>query len=267
MLKQSLKIQDFERELKSFSRVVVCLSGGVDSCVLLALCVKNLGSENVKAFVGTSRYMIASEIDCAKQLCSSLGVEAEFCDVGLAEITNANPQNRCYLCKKNIFSLACAYAKSKDISFVLDGTNFDDLQQNRLGNIAKDELGIKSPFATAQIDKAQIREIAEQLGLQAISKKNSATCLMTRFQVGASVNESLLTSIEIAEQYLKNLGFSLVRVRHYGSYVQVQVASECVEKLLEKNVWDSVVAEFRKIGFLDVKVAKDGYKFGCMQKE
>ena len=266
-MKQNLKIQNFERELKGFSRVVVCLSGGVDSCVLLALCAKILGSENVKAFVGTARYMISSEIDCAKQLCSSLNVEAEFCDVGLAEITNANPQNRCYLCKKNIFSLACEYAKSKEISFVLDGTNFDDLQQNRLGNIAKDELGVKSPFAITQIDKAQIREIAEQLGLQAISKKNSATCLMTRFQVGASVDSSLLTSIELAEQYLKNLGFYLVRVRHYGSYVEIQVASEYVEKLLEENVFANVVAEFRKIGFFNVKVAKDGYKFGCMQKE
>jgi uncharacterized protein (TIGR00268 family) len=154
---------------------VVCLSGGVDSCVLLALCVKNLGSENVKAFVGTARYMISSEIDCAKQLCSNLNVEAEFCDVGLVEITNVNPQNRCYLCKKNIFSLANAYAKSNGISFVLDGTNFDDLQQNRLGNIAKDELGIKSPFATAQINKAQIRKIAEQLGLpERLTQTNSS---------------------------------------------------------------------------------------------
>lgn len=265
-MKQNSKILDFERLIKSFERVVVCLSGGVDSCVLVAYCAKVLGAENVCAFVGTANYMISSEIDYAKKLCRQLNVKIEFCDVGLGEITMGNPQNRCYLCKKNIFEKACAYANSIGFKFVLDGTNFDDLQQSRLGNIAKDELGVKSPFALTQISKTEIRELAIALGLKMLSQKTSATCLMTRFLVGANVDAKLLNSIELAEQYLRDLGFLLVRVRYYGKYVEIQVAPENVAELLKDDMQISIKEKFKQYGFFDVRVAKNGYDFGCMQK-
>ena len=99
-----------------------------------------------------------------------------------------------------------------------------------------------------------------------LSQKTSATCLMTRFLVGANVDAKLLNSIELAEQYLRDLGFLLVRVRCYGKYVEIQVAPENVAELLKADMQISIKEKFKQYGFFDVRVAKNGYDFGCMQK-
>ena len=167
------------------------MSGGLDSSTLLAFCVSVLGSENVLAIIGDASYMISDEIEYAKNLSVKLGVCVQEIDVGLDEILNGNPSDRCYLCKFNIFSKARIEAEKKGFKYLFDGSNTDDLVEKRLGDKAKLQLNIESPFVVCNINKQKVRNLATELGLHERVNRASATCLMTRFKMGRAVSLSV----------------------------------------------------------------------------
>ncbi len=255
------KIQSLERAVLSYDRVIVCLSGGVDSSVLLKFCAEILGAENVVAVIGTARYMLSGEINFAKELCEELNVRVVEIDVFAMEIMRANPPDRCYICKRKIFLGAMEVAKKLGISMVLDGTNFDDLSQIRQGMRAKSQLNIISPFADCGIGKAQIRALAREMAMFECSEKASATCLMTRFAVGASVSEDDLRVVEKVESFVKSLGFELVRARVRDGKIIIEVARERACELANaENISKikSILQELKK----DFEIAPEGYKLG-----
>ncbi len=259
MSKLNTKIQNLERVISAYGCVAICLSGGVDSCVLLKFCVEKLGAKNVLAVVGVSSYMISGEIDFAKKLCASLDVRVAEIDVFSEEIFNGNPPERCYICKRLIFSKAIEVARSFGISTVIDGTNFDDLREIRLGMCAKRELGIASPFADCQFCKSEIRQLARELSLPECAEKVSATCLMTRFPVGAKVSLEDLCIVEEIEALVKNLGFELVRARMRADKIVVEVSKERVAELMQQqnisNIKNCILQSSKK----DFEISIDEY--------
>ncbi len=262
MSKLNTKIQNLERAILAYGRVALCLSGGVDSGVLLKFCAEILGAENVLAVVGVSPYMISGEIDFAKKLCVSLGVRVVEIDVFSEEIFNGNPPERCYICKRMIFSKACEIARSFGILTVIDGTNFDDLRELRLGMRAKSESGVVSPFADCQLNKSEIRQLARELSLQEGAEKVSSTCLMTRFEVGAKVSLEDLRVVERVEALVKSLGFELVRARMKSDKIVIEVAKERVLELMQQQnvskIKNCILQSLKK----DFEISLDGYKLG-----
>ena len=261
-MKQNTKIQNLRSVIQSYGKVAVCLSGGVDSCTLLKFSSEILGSDNVLAIVGSAEYMIVEEMDFAKKLCEKLGVRLVSIDVSVAEIISANPPERCYICKRKIFSTAKKIAESFGIYKVVDGTNYDDLNEVRLGMLAKKEFCIESPFADCKISKNLIRELAKSLSLEECSRKVSATCLMTRFPVGAKASREDFVAIEKVEAFVKSLGFDLVRARVCGDTIIIEVECSRVSELTShKNMAilkDYFVKEIKK----DFKISEQGYKLG-----
>ena len=211
--------------------------------------------------------MIFDEIEYAKNLSIKLGVCVQEIDVGLDEILNGNPSDRCYLCKFNIFSKARIEAEKKGFKYVFDGSNVDDLVENRLGDKAKLQLNIESPFVVCNINKQQVRNLATKLGLHERANRASATCLMTRFKTGAMVSLNNLQIIEEAERFLKNLGFNLVRVRCFDSHYEIQTSVNDIEKLNSQEVWQKIKNYFQSKDINEVYPSSTGYKFGCMQED
>jgi len=243
------------------------LSGGLDSSTLLAFCVSVLGSENVLAIIGDASYMISDEIEYAKNLSVKLGVCVQEIDVGLDEILNGNPSDRCYLCKFNIFSKARIEAEKKGFKYLFDGSNTDDLVEKRLGDKAKLQLNIESPFVVCNINKQKVRNLATELGLHERVNRASATCLMTRFKTGRAVSLSDLQIIQEAENFLKNLGFNLVRVRCFDSHYEIQTSVNDIGKLNSQEVWQKIKNYFQSKDINKVYPSSTGYKFGCMQED
>ncbi len=246
--------------------MLICLSGGIDSCTLLSVCVDVLGKFNVKAFVGNSAYMISSEINYAKSLCKELDVEVIEDDVGVSEIMLSNPPERCYLCKRNIFSHAVSIAKTLGVKYVLDGSNADDFNEHRLGERAKCEFNIKSPFAECGLNKEQVCKLARELGLNERVKIASATCLMTRFLTGTKVSLDNLRIVEEAETFIKTLGFKIVRVRNFNNRFEIQVGVDELQKISSPEILSKIKDYFHSQNIKNFTIARDGYKFGCMQK-
>ncbi len=221
-----------------------------------------MGNHNVLAVIGSAEYMLADEIGFAKRLCEEIGVHFVLADVSIAEIIEKNPPDRCYLCKRKIFQQAIQIASMYGISNVVDGTNYDDLKENRLGLIAKKQFEIESPFADCKIGKDSVRALAKELSLTECINKTSATCLMTRFAVGAHATKQDFADIEKAEAFIKSLGFNLVRVRLRDNVMIIEVERSQLPKLTScENMTilkDYFVKEIKK----DFKISQDGYKLG-----
>lgn len=233
-MKPNLKAENLERFVLARGKALVCLSGGVDSSVLLAYCARVLGRANTAAFIGAARYMIFPEIVSAKKLCAGLGVEVFERSVELPEILGGNPPNRCYLCKRAIFKAARGVAAQIGAAAVFDGSNADDLAENRLGDAAKAELQIQSPFAECGFAKADIRALAETLGMPETARKPSATCLMTRFAAGRSVSQAELDFVASAEAFVKSLGFGVVRVRDCGGNFELELGAADMQNFTQQ---------------------------------
>ena len=214
------------------------------------------------AIIGSAEYMLSDEIDFAKRLCEKIGVHFVLADVSIAEIIEKNPPDRCYLCKRKIFQQAIKIASAYGIVSVVDGTNYDDLKETRLGLIAKKQLGVESPFADCEIGKDSVRALAKELSLAECADKTSATCLMTRFAIGAHATMQDFADIEKAEAFIKSLGFGLVRVRLRDNVMIIEVERSQLSKLAShENITvlkDYFVKEIKK----DFKISQDGYKLG-----
>ncbi len=264
-MKLNLKIQELRQFVRSYKKIAIALSGGIDSCTLLAFCVQEISPDNVLAVIGDAPYMISEEINYAKNMCMQKGVLYKCVDVQLPEILKGNPPERCYLCKQKIFACTQILAKSFGAECVFDGSNVDDAKEHRLGDRAKMQFDIESPFAKCGFYKDDIRALAISLGLQMRANRASATCLMTRFKTGLPVSLNELNIVERAELFIKSLGFNLVRVRSFSGHYEIQTAVEDIAKLKSIDVWSKVLKYFNSQNIYDVSVAENGYKFGCMQ--
>jgi uncharacterized protein len=177
----------------------------------------------------------------------------------------ANPSNRCYFCKHELYTLLQSLAADRGFRYVVDGNNLDDTGDYRPGRKAGAELEIRSPLIEAGLRKDEIRELSRQQGLPTWNQAASA-CLSSRIPYGSPVTVEKLRMIDRGEEILRGLGFHQFRVRHHGDVARIEFAPEEMPKALNVETFDTLGREFRKIGFQFVAVDVQGYRSGALNE-
>ena len=264
------KIEQLRSRLKQLSKVVVGFSGGIDSTLILKVAIDSLGQENVWAVTGDSESLLPEELEYCRKLGKEIGLAPEnFIEIKTNELSDpnykANPIDRCFYCKHELFSRLQEIAKSVGALYVLDGSNADDLHDWRPGRRAAGELGVVSPLAEAGITKAEIREIAKNLGLPNWDKPALA-CLSSRIPYGSEVTVEKLAQIAEAERFLRSLGFTQLRVRHHDKMARIELVKDEIPRLYKDGLSDKLVERLKQIGFTYVTIDLQGYRSGSMNE-
>lgn len=262
-LKDKEKI--LKEKLKSYGKILVAYSGGVDSTFLLKFAVDCIGCENVGAVIEKGALYPEEEIEFAKNFAKGLGIKLFVISSNQLKDKkfSKNPVNRCFYCKKSLFSRMSVIAKKNGFDVIADGSNLDDLSDFRPGNRAKSMYGVVSPLQEAGLKKNEIRVLSKKLGLPTWNKPQMA-CLASRIPYGEKITRKRLKKIWLGEKYLRSLGFSLIRVRDYNNMCRIEVAENEIRKLL--NLKEKIVREFKKIGYHYITVDLEGYTTGSMNK-
>ena len=260
------KKQFLETYLRDLGSVVIAFSSGVDSTFLLKVAHDVLGDRAV-AVTARSCSFPARELNEAKAFCQAEGIEHIIVESEELSIEgfSQNPKNRCYLCKRELFTRFRDIARERGFAFVAEGSNLDDNGDYRPGLIAVAELGIKSPLREAKMTKEDIRALSRELDLPTWDKPSFA-CLSSRFVYGETITEEKLAMVDKAEQRLLNLGFRQVRVRVHGNIARIEIDRGQFEKIIQPEIAGQVDQYFRELGFLYVTLDLGGYQMGSMNK-
>lgn len=250
--------------LKKLEKVILAFSGGVDSTFLLKAAKEALG-DNIKAVTIQSPYIPKWEIEEAKQLVTELGVAFEILEAPIIDEIRNNPENRCYLCKKAVFSQIKAIAEREGYPYVIDGTNFDDIGDYRPGLKALKELNIKSPLLECQLSKQEIRSLSKELGLNTWDKPPYA-CLLTRIPYGNELKEEDFVKIEKAEKYMMDRGFRAIRVRCHDNLARIEVDKNDKSKLFNEELLYEISDKLKEFGFTYVTLDLEGYRVGSFNE-
>lgn len=247
------KLESLKEYFKTLDSVAVAFSSGVDSTFLLKIAYEVLG-DKVVAFTAKSPLFPKRELEEAKEFCKKNEIKHIIVEIDIDKIKH-NPQNRCYICKKNIFSKFLEIAKENSIKYVVEGSNLDDTSDYRPGLQAVKELGIKSPLLEVGLTKNEIRALSN-------NQKSSFACLASRFVYGEEITIEKLEMIEKAEQLLFEAGFKQFRVRIHNKLARIEVFPEDFNKLLEMDIY----SRFKNLGFEYVTMDLSGYRTGSMNE-
>jgi pyridinium-3,5-biscarboxylic acid mononucleotide sulfurtransferase len=254
---KSRKLDSILTKLGSF---VVAYSGGVDSSFLLHRANK-IRKSAVTAVTIRTPYIPSHEINEAIQFTRSFGIKHEILDLPFNEQIRNNPIDRCYLCKKILFSEVISFAVRNNISYVTDGSNADDSGEFRPGMRALFEMGIRSPLLEAGFTKDEIRELARKEKLDFWDKPAMA-CLLTRIPYDTEVSERALRMIEKAEAMLLDKGFPGVRVRVHGDLARIECLPGYMERMIHNPEKEDIIHQMKKIGFRYISLDLEGYRTG-----
>ena len=255
-------LQPLKEYLRSLKKVAVAFSGGVDSSFLLKTAHGELGGDCTAVTV-SSCFVPESEIESTVSFCRSENIRHIVLDFNPLEIDGIpeNPGNRCYLCKKALFTEIRRSALADGIPHVIEGSNSDDTGDYRPGLAALKELGVLSPLMELGFTKEEIRCASKELSLP-VWNKSSAACLASRFVYGERITEEKLHRIEQAEQFLRSLGFGQLRVRIHGNLARIEVLPSEMEKLF--SLRQAVHDKLKAFGFDYVTLDAGGFKSGSM---
>ncbi len=251
--------------LKDLENAAIAFSGGVDSTFLVFAAQKALG-DKVLALTINTPYVANWEIEEAQAITKELNVHHEVITLPILDAIKLNPKDRCYLCKKELFTRLKQKATEHGFSAILDGTNFDDTNDIRPGLKALKELGVKSPLLENKITKSDVRLLSKEYDLPTWDKPSYA-CLLTRLPFDHEVNTEELKRIESAEEFLMSIGFKDIRVRSHGDLARIEIGRSRRKDLINDIVALQIYNKFRDIGFSYVTIDIIGYRMGSFNQE
>lgn len=260
------KYEKLKQTISSYESAAVAFSSGVDSTFLLKVAYDVL-KDKTMAITASSNIFAQREHKEAIEFTTHLGVRHEILLADALSVDNfaKNPDNRCYYCKKAVFTNILKLAKDNGMAYVLDGANVDDEGDYRPGMQAAHELGIKSPLKDCGFTKEDIRTLSKEMGLPTWDKPSYA-CLASRIPYGTEITAEKLQMIEAAETYLMELGFRQLRVRHHGKMARIEVLPEDRKRFFDEAFMDQVADKMKEIGFFYTALDLRGYRTGSLNE-
>ena len=261
------KEQNLRSLMREMKTVLVAYSGGVDSAYLALIAKKELG-ENALCILGISPSVSQIQQTEAEEIARRFKLNLN--KIRTDELANPdyqkNPTNRCYFCKTELYGKLSAIAQEREINFVVDGTNFDDLGDYRPGRLAAEEKSVRSPLIEVGLTKREIRELSLKHALPTWDKPSSP-CLSSRIAYGVPVTIERLSKVERGEDILRKLGFREFRVRLHDELVRIEIAPAELVKALNIETFENLSERFKDLGFRYVTLDLQGYRSGAMNAD
>ena len=260
------RYEELKNYIKQYDSIAVAYSGGVDSTLLLFAAAEALDGR-VLALTADTGSVPDRELISAKEYCGYLGVKHRVITTHVLELSelSGNPKERCYICKKHIYSKFLTAASEEGYKQLAEGSNADDFNTYRPGLRALKELGIISPYMELGITREEIEVMSKELNLPTFDKPSFA-CLFTRFPYGEEITEPKLKRVDKAEQLLLDMGFRQLRVRSHGDIARIELMPEDMEYFMKDDVRSSVYENFRRLGYTYVTLDILGFRSGSMDE-
>lgn len=260
------KERNLRRLMREMQMVLVAYSGGVDSAYLALIATLELGEKAV-CVIGISPSVSQVQREEARKIAADFSFN--FQTIATDELENpayqANPSNRCYFCKTELYGKLSALAGERNIEYILDGTNTDDLGDYRPGKIAARENGVRSPLIEVGLSKNEIRELSRKHHLSTWDKPASP-CLSSRIAYGVPVTIERLSKVERGEEILRRAGFREFRVRVHDEIARLEIAPGEMKRALNLEMTEKLAQQFRKLGFKFVTLDLHGYRSGALNE-
>ena len=256
------KLDDLENWFDGKNKVMIALSGGVDSALVAYAAYQKLGDSAI-AVTADYKTLSVEELQTAKQICSEIGIKQLLLDYD--ELENPefikNDSNRCFHCRLELGDHLIELAKKHNVKIIVDGTNLDDLGDYRPGIEALKQNDIKSPLVETNFSKSEIRDVAKSVGLSVFDKPSNS-CLASRIPWGQRVTAERLTRIELGETIVKQLtNVKQVRVRDYDGSAKIEVDKDMIS-VFDSGILKQITEKLKMIGFSTVEIDQEGYKPG-----
>jgi uncharacterized protein len=263
--KLQAKVDNLLTLLKSYESVAVAYSGGLDSSMLAKAARLALGEKSV-AVTASSASLAVGELDEAISVAKEIGIRHKIVDTNEFENSDylANPPDRCYYCKYELFHEVGRLAKQLGLSEVIDGSNNDDTLEHRPGRRAAQELNVRSPLAECGFTKDEIREVAAHWGV-AVHDKPATPCLSSRIAYGQAITPERLKMVDAGERFLRKHGLQPLRVRyHEGDVARIEVPLDAISVFSDPHFRKAVVDELKAAGFKYVSLDLEGFRSGSL---